>query len=147
MTHLPATLALMMVGGTLLVAQSGRPAPQDHATLTRTVRAREEAFARTMAQRDHAAFTTFLSSEAVFAGATVLRGRDEVATAWRRYFEAPAAPFSWTPDLVEVLESGRLALTSGPVTGADGKPVGRFNSIWRLEDDGVWRVVFDRGSS
>jgi hypothetical protein len=24
--------------------------------------------------------------------------------------------------------------------------VGRFNSIWRREAPGVWRVVFDKGS-
>lgn len=146
MTHLSSTLVLLLAGSLVLSAQSPAPA-RDHAALTRTVRAREEAFARTMAERDHAAFTAFLSTEAVFAGATILRGRERVAAAWRRYFEGPTAPFSWAPDLVEVLDSGRLALTSGPVTGADGKPAGRFNSIWRLEDDGVWRIVFDRGGS
>jgi len=47
---------------------------------------------------------------------------------------------------VVVLESGRLALSSGPVTTADGQSAGRFNSVWRKDDDGVWRVVFDKGS-
>jgi hypothetical protein len=46
---------------------------------------------------------------------------------------------------VEVLPSGRLAMTSGPVTDAEGKPAGAFHSIWRREDDGVWRVIFDKG--
>ena len=114
-------------------------------TPAETVRARETAFAKSMADRDHRAFTAFLSEEAVFTGARVLRGRDAVAAGWKRFFEAPTAPFSWTPAVVEVLDSGRLALTSGPVTGADGQPAGTFKSIWRLEDDGVWRIVFDSG--
>jgi hypothetical protein len=45
-----------------------------------------------------------------------------------------------------VLDSGTLALSSGPVRSPDGKVFARFNSIWRLEAPGVWRVVFDKGS-
>ena len=45
-----------------------------------------------------------------------------------------------------VLDSGSLAPTSGPVTLPDGSEAGRFNSVWRLDADGEWRVVFDRGS-
>jgi len=29
----------------------------------------------------------------------------------------------------------------------EGKIVGRFNSIWRLEPDNAWRVVFDKGEA
>ena len=73
------------------------------------------------------------------------RGRDAVAEAWRAYFDGAAAPFAWAPDEVEVLASGTLAYSSGPVTSPDGKQVGRFNSVWRLEGPGTWKIVFDRG--
>jgi ketosteroid isomerase-like protein len=66
--------------------------------------------------------------------------------AWRPYFEGTEAPFSWHPDVVEVLDSGDLAPTSGPVLTPAGQAAGRCNSIWRRDGDGVWRVVFDRGS-
>lgn len=59
--------------------------------------------------------------------------------------EALAAPFSWEPAEGEVLESGTLVLSSGPVRDPEGKRSGTFNSIWRLEADGRWRVVFDKG--
>jgi ketosteroid isomerase-like protein len=115
--------------------------------VTADVQAREIAFARTMADRDLDAFLTFVSPEAVFFGGSgPLRGREAIGQAWARFFEGPAAPFSWHPDVVEVLNSGRLALTSGPVLGASGDEVGRFNSIWRMDADGEWRVVFDKGS-
>lgn len=52
----------------------------------------------------------------------------------------------WHPDVVEVLDSGELALSSGPVRLASGAEAGRFNSIWRKDADGQWRVVFDKGS-
>ena len=111
------------------------------------VEAREIAFAKTMADRDLDAFLTFVSPEAIFfSGNEPLRGRDAIAQGWAPFFEGAAAPFSWHPDVVEVLESGRLALSSGPVRGASGEVVGRFNSIWRKDRDGRWRVVFDKGS-
>ena len=62
-----------------------------------------------------------------------------------RLYEGAKAPFSWTPESVEVLASGTLAHSSGPVLDAGGKRVGTFNSIWRREKDGKWRVVFDKG--
>jgi ketosteroid isomerase-like protein len=115
------------------------------AELREQVRATEAAFARTMADRDHAAFTSFLSEEAVFFGRTVQHGKREVADAWARFFSGREAPFSWAPEEVEVLPSGTLALSSGPVHDPQGKPVGRFMSIWRQEAPGRWRIVFDKG--
>lgn len=108
----------------------------------------EKAFAKTMADRDHQAFTAFLSEEAVFlAGDMVLRGRQQVADGWKPYFETPGAPFSWVPKTVEVLASGTLALSSGPVHDAAGKLVAEYNSIWRLEaPNGTWRIIFDKGN-
>jgi ketosteroid isomerase-like protein len=111
------------------------------------VEAREIAFAKTMADRDLEAFLSFVSPEAVFFnGNEPLRGREAIARAWAPFFEGAAAPFSWHPDLTEVLESGALALSSGPVRDASGAEVGRFNSIWRKNADGQWMVVFDKGS-
>jgi ketosteroid isomerase-like protein len=110
------------------------------------VRETEAAFARTMADRDWKAFTSFISHEAVFFGSQgVLRGREAVAAGWKPYFDAPQAPFSWTPEQVEVLESGTLALSSGPVFTPGGERSGTFMSVWRLEVDGRWRIVFDKG--
>lgn len=107
----------------------------------------ERAFARTMADRNLAAFSALLSEEAVFFdGTRPLRGKKAVTEAWAAYFTGPTPPFSWDPDQVEVLESGSLALSTGPVLNPAGQVTARFNSIWRLEAPGVWRVVFDKGS-
>ena len=111
------------------------------------VRAREFAFAQTLEDRDLDAFLSFVSPEAIFfSNDEPLRGHVEVGRAWAPYFEGPEAPFSWEPAVVVVLESGKLALSSGPVRDRSGNVVGRFNSIWRLDPDGQWRVVFDKGS-
>ena len=129
----------------LLAACAAAPAPNP-ADLKQQVMETERAFARTMAQRDHAAFATFLAEETVFfSGPTPLRGRQVVADGWKRFFDKPEAPFSWEPAVVEVLDSGTLALSSGPVRDPSGQQFATFTSIWRREADGLWRIVFDRG--
>jgi ketosteroid isomerase-like protein len=132
---------------TLLAVALGAPGvgAASHDVLADQVRAREIAFAQTMADRDHAAFTTFVSKEALFLDASVLRGREAVAEAWRPLFDGSEAPFSWEPERVEVIDSGNLAISTGPVRNAHGERIGTFNSTWRLEDDGEWRVVIDIG--
>lgn len=111
------------------------------------VRQAEQAFADSMAQRDFAAFRAFLGEDAVFfSGEGPDRGREAVAARWVAYFEGESAPFSWAPEQVEVLESGTLGFSSGPVFDASGQRVATFHSVWRLEDDGRWRVVFDKGA-
>ena len=111
------------------------------------VRNTEMAFAKSMADRDFGAFASHLSREAVFFdGKKILHGAPEVSAAWKPRFRGPKAPFSWAPDHVEVLASGGLALSTGPVI-EDGKVVGRFNSIWRLEAPHTWRIVFDKGET
>jgi len=48
-------------------------------------------------------------------------------------------------EFVEVLESGTLAMSSGPVRDPSGKRTGTFNSVWRRESDGKWKIVLDNG--
>ena len=61
--------------------------------LREQVRQTEIAFAKTMADRDHEAFASFIASDAVFlSGSTALRGRDAIASAWQRVYESPEAP-------------------------------------------------------
>jgi ketosteroid isomerase-like protein len=136
--------ALGAVLALVALAPAGRAADGLEALEAR-VRAREQAFAKSMADRDAAAFASFVSEEAVFFGQQPLRGRGAVAAGWQRYFEGAKAPFSWAPEHVFVIGSGTLALSTGPVFAPDGARVGTFNSTWRLEKDGEWRVVLDNG--
>ena len=135
----PLVLVAMIVAPTPALGQLDDSAAE--------VEAREIAFAKTFADRDMEAFLSFVSPEAIFFnGNEPSRGHDAIAQLWAPNFDGADAPFSWHPDVIEVLESGRLALSSGPVRGASGEEVGRFNSIWRKDADGQWRVVFDKGS-
>ncbi len=133
-------LALAMTS----VFAAAQPAP-DLEVLRKQVTETEKAFARSMAERDFAAFARHLSEGTVFYGRNVLRGKAAVMAAWKPFYEGEKAPFSWEPDQVDVLPDGTLAHSSGPVRDENGKRVSRFNSVWRLESPGVWRIVFDKG--
>lgn len=116
------------------------------AELTAQVREAENAFAKTMADRDLRAFESFLADDAIFFGRAALRGKEAVVNAWKGFYEGDEAPFSWRAETVEVLDTGQLALSSGPVFDPHGKRTATFNSIWRREPDGRWKVVFDKGT-
>ncbi len=134
-----------MAHGLLLVAALLAHAPVAPATLAEQVREAERAFAKSMTDRDHAAFSSFVAADAIFLGRRALRGRAEVAAAWKPFFDGPKAPFSWEPARVEVNESGTLGISTGPVRDGTGKETGTFSSIWRRERDGKWRIIFDNG--
>ena len=100
-----------------------------------------------------AAFRSFIDADARFVSNSVLRGVDDIAAAWSVFFGEDGPSIKWRPQVVEVLEDGKLALSRGPyrvtTQDADGNPVeqwGTYNSIWRLHGDSQWRVVFDAGS-
>ena len=139
MTRL-ANIAVVVLFGVSL----GRA--ETNAELKDQVRRTEIAFAKTMADRNPSAFASFLSNEAVFFSSDrQLRDAAQVAAGWKRFFEGSAAPFSWEPEEVEVLDSGSLAMSSGPVRDPSGKRIGTFNSIWRREAGGKWKIVLDKG--
>lgn len=130
----------------LALASAAAGAAPSNAELKQQVADTERAFAATMRQRDLAAFTSFLSDETVFySGPVPLRGREQVIAFWKKFYEGKEAPFSWEPDQVDVIDSGTLAHSSGPVYDPEGKLIARFNSVWRLEAPGKWRIVFDKG--
>ena len=123
------------------------PAPALAESLADAVRQAEIAFADSMAQRDFDAFQSFLAEDAVFFGGSgAAHGKQAVADRWASYFEEEAAPFSWAPEHVEVLASGDLGFSSGPVYNSSGRRTATYHSVWRLEEDGRWRIVFDKGA-
>jgi ketosteroid isomerase-like protein len=139
MTH-----SLFLIAATM--GFSANLAAQAQSSLKQQVFAAESSFAASMAKRDLAAFAAHVSPEAVFFGDTaVMRGKAAVLNGWRPFFTRKEAPFSWRPDVIEVLRSGTLAISNGPVFDPQGKRVGSFSSIWRREADGTWLVIFDKG--
>ncbi len=123
------------------------------ADLAADVRCREIAFSQAAESRDLDSFRSFIDADARFIGDDVMRGVDAVATAWAEFFAPDGPTIKWRPRIVEVLDDGYLALSTGPyrIVAKDELGVrkeywGTFNSVWRRNDDGVWRIVIDAGS-
>lgn len=121
-------------------------APESNADLKKQVADTERAFAASMKARDLAAFNSFLADDTVFfSGPVPLHGKKAVTEFWKKFYDKPEAPFSWEPSEVEVLASGDLAFSAGPVYDPAGKLISKFSSIWKRQKDGKWKIIFDHG--
>ncbi len=139
---IPAAWALAAVLG---LAGCAAP-PPDLTAASEQVRASEIAFAATLAARDFNAFASWVAEDATFVnGGQPLRGKAAVLAHWQRFFLGPTAPFSWKPEIVEMVGNGKLAYSEGPVMRPDGTVVSRYVSTWRHEPGGGWKVVLDNG--
>jgi len=141
----PALLACTLSLFALDAFATTLPSEAELSTTVADVRAAENAFAKTMADRKFDRFGDFVAEDAVFNGRAAQIGKAAVLAAWKGYFDKPQAPFSWAPDAVAPTADGRYALSTGLVHDKDGKLTGRFTSIWRKDPDGHWRVVADQG--
>lgn len=143
-----AFVSLILLFGTIeMVKADPLVFKEEVALLEQQVRAVECSFAASMADRRLDNFTQHLDDEAIFIGASQVaaRGKDAIVERWRPLYEAQAAPFSWWPETVAVLESGNLALSAGPVANPKGEVVSWYQSIWRKNAQGQWKIIFDRG--
>ena len=139
-----AAASLATLASTAIAATTPLPAAELEAVADQ-VRAAETAFAKTMADRRFDAFADFVAEDAVFRGGGLRIGRAQVVEGWKPFFDKPAAPFSWAPDLVTVAADGRTAISTGLARAPDGQAISRFTSVWRKDADGHWRVIVDQG--
>ena len=122
------------------------------ADVTDEVRCREIGFSKSVENKNIEAFRSFVDADARFISDRPRRGVDEIAEAWSTFMVEDGPRIRWRPQYVEVLADGTLALSRGlyeyVATAEDGSEIriyGSFNSTWRLNADGAWRVVFDAG--
>jgi len=134
----------------LLWAVTVSPALAD---LADEVRCREVGFSRSVETQDRERFASFIDPDARFVGNKVDRSREAIAEAWAVFFTGELPLIKWRPQFIEVLESGDLALSRGPYRIIDKNEQGEvkeawgtYNSVWRLNADGEWLIVFDAGS-
>lgn len=137
----------------LAAAPPAAVAEDERSALIEQVRDTELAFAASVMENRPEAFAAFLDEATVFVGGDgVIRGRDAVVAAWTVFFGENRPYFEWHPEIVELSADGSLGLSRGPwtlrVTNPDGtvrEQTGLYNSVWRRQDDGSWKIVFDAG--
>lgn len=141
--------------GTLLFFAGLLPADAaaDADAMRQAVICAEVSFSRAAERRDLPAFRRLLDDDARFVTGEVLRGPAAVVAAWAGFFAADGPEIRWRPAVVEVVPDGTLAISRGPyrIRGRDAEGKvreswGTFNSVWRRQAGGEWKVLFDAGS-
>lgn len=134
----------------LLIIAATTAAPFDE--VRQAVVCAEVSFSRAAERRDMGSFSGFLDEEARFVSDGVSRGPAEVTAAWAPFFEDDGPEIRWRPAIVEVVADGTLALSRGTyrvrgidASGSATESWGTFNSVWRRQPDGEWKVLFDAG--
>jgi ketosteroid isomerase-like protein len=147
----PALLASSALLAMALGCPTGRPAATAEDLLQR-----EAEFEAAIASGEIERFRSFIDAEAVFleSGGDVASGREAFVAKWRPILEQPATRLTWEPRQAALSDDATLGYTHGAWRmtreGTDGAALlatGRYATIWRRGDDGVWRVVLDVGTT
>jgi ketosteroid isomerase-like protein len=110
----------------------------------------DAAWASALARGDAEGWRATVAEDAVFAGASLRRGRDDIWAGWKVFFGAGGPTLRWTPTAGGVAGSGDLAWTTGRARlerpGPGGKAVAsdlRYVTVWARDAGGTWRVALD----
>jgi len=147
-------LGVLAVASALSSLQPAKPAPQaappakpaSAQTPLAAMIEQEQAFAKVAGEKGvRDAFLEFLADESLVFTPGPAPGK-------LFYKNRPALPIklSWAPEFADMSAAGDLGYTSGPYeiskTAADPpSSYGHFNSLWRLQKDGSWKVEVDLG--
>jgi ketosteroid isomerase-like protein len=117
-------------------------------SLVEQLQAAEDTFSIAMLGRDRSAFAGLLADNALLLVCRrVLRGKAAIMRGLRPYFDGRHDCVCSEASRIEVLDGAGLAFASGALLDVpDGCPVGAFESIWRRDPDGAWRIAFAQGS-
>jgi hypothetical protein len=123
--------------------------PTAAAPSAQTIVDNERAFERAAIEHGtRAGFLEFLADSSVVLGPQPTPGRAATEAG-----PSPGAPLRWRPDLASISGGGDFGWASGPfrayATSVDDPPVaaGHYFTVWRHEEGGAWRVLFDGGVS
>ena len=97
-----------------------------------------------------AAFLAYAAEEAVLKrGNSLVIGREAIKERFARQAQSNAK-LEWSPDYVDVSESGDLGYTYGNYTltstdslGIEVESTGIFHTVWKRQANGEWRFVWD----
>ncbi|WP_084158117.1 YybH family protein [Gaetbulibacter saemankumensis] len=96
------------------------------------------------------AFEHFAAPDAVILrGEALIKGKKAICT-WYRDRANPHTTLTWTPNYVDVSDSGDMAYTYGDYTytavdslGNKNESKGIFHTVWKRQTDGSWKFVYD----
>jgi ketosteroid isomerase-like protein len=135
----------------LLFVTACSPEKPDNANLVEQVRETEQSFSDYAQEAGiEKAFLAFADEDAVLVrNNKVIRGKMEIAE-FLGANTLNSAKLSWKPDFIEVSKAGDMAYTYGRYqfthadsTGVERSSSGIFHTVWKRQDDGSWKFVYD----
>ena len=79
-----------------------------------------------------------------------MKGKDAIRMAWKDELAPEAPRLTWATTLVEVARSGDIAYEYGTYEsttpskkGAPKVEKGKYVTVWKKQDNGMWKVVAD----
>lgn len=114
----------------------------------------DEAFNRSLTERNRVAFESWLDEEAVFFADELIRGREAILDLWSVFLDRESGySMSWRPHTAVMSRCEDLGYTLGDFLmlepGPDGEStrlVGSYVTVWQRGPDRAWRVVVDAGT-
>jgi len=140
---------VLFIVGIVTVGRSAPPAAKRDALL-----AADRAFDAATAERKIEGFSSFLADNVstLRADQPVLRGKAALQQDWKSLLENRSISLRWQPISAEISKSGDLGYTVGSYvmnrTDEKGSVIlgtGKYLTVWRLQNNGAWKVEFDTG--
>ena len=137
----------------VLVACTSTPSDQQMAQWKEEIMAVEQDF-NDMAQQEGLvkAFEFYAAEDGVIRRQKkIIQGKAAIA-AWYEQDVRPNETLTWQPTFVDVSQSGDMAYTYGDFvftypdpdsTGVMKTNTGIFHTVWKRQEDGTWRFVWD----
>ncbi len=150
---LPILVVTFLVATIVLPSSRTKVSASPKATVE-TLKQLEADFMKTAAEKASAGYMSYYADDAVEVpdGSALIQGKAEIAKTMG-FLDDKNNHLTWAPSGAGISAGGDLGYTYGNyefhAMGKDGKPVvqhGKYTSIWKLQNDGTWKVVLDMGN-
>jgi ketosteroid isomerase-like protein len=151
---LPILVMALLVATIFLPISRPKVAASQKATVE-TLKHLEAEFMQAAAEKGSKGYMSYYADDAVEVpnGAPAIQGKVNIAKGMG-FLDDPNNHLTWTPAGGDISSSADLGYTYGTFEfhskDKDGKPRiehGKYTSIWKLQKDGIWKVVLDMGNA
>lgn len=144
------TIGILMAA--IMISCNGDKQPVDKELIKKEIADAEKAFETMVKVKGVAeAFAYFADSNAIIkrGNDTLIKGKEAIRNFYADdYFKT--ATVSWSPDFIDVSGNGDMAYTYGKYVWRSKDSLGNpqefkgiFHTVWKKQDDGSWRYVWD----
>jgi ketosteroid isomerase-like protein len=155
MKSLLPILVVAFLVATIILPDSGKKVSASPGATAETLKQLEGEFMKAAEEKGSAGYMSYYAENAVEVpnGYPLIRGKVEIAKTMG-FLDDKNNRLTWTPVGADISSSGDLGYTYGTFEFSskdkEGKvhaEHGKYTSIWKLQNDGSWKVVLDMGNA